>query len=300
MRLRSVTFLGLLASVFIFASPASSDSAPGCGSTLTGNVVLEADIGPCAGTGLIVAAGGVTIDLRGHTVSGLGAGAGISIGTGGAPQGGVRVKNGTLEGFGSGVTVADGEACAPQPGVITVENVEIRFNGTGISVFTSQCDAEVVLIRNKVARNTGDGIFVGGADPTRIVDNEVVGNGGVGINAFFDSVRTVADNFVSANGSDGIRLNDTVSSVTNNVMLRNGGLGLSIRESASSLIAHYVVSENVADGNALGGMSAAAFPDPPGPPAGSGNAAKHNGGQQCVLIVCAKNRGLALHASRRP
>jgi len=84
-----------------------------------------------------------------------------------------------------------------------------------------------------------------------------------------------------------------VSSVTNNVMLKNGGLGLSIRETVPGYIPHYVVSDNVADGNAMGGMSASAIPDPPGRPAGTGNAAKNNGNFQCVLIVCAKNRGQA-------
>ena len=66
-----------------------------------------------------------------------------------------------------------------------------------------------------------------------------------------------------------------------------------IRETVPSFIPNYQVSDNVANKNDGGGMTASSFPEPPGPPAGDGNSAKKNGNFQCVLIVCAKNRGHA-------
>src|SRR5262245_22038187 len=50
--------------------PASA-APPGCGSVVTGTVVLQADITGCAGDGLVVGGPNTTIDLNGFTIAGL-------------------------------------------------------------------------------------------------------------------------------------------------------------------------------------------------------------------------------------
>jgi len=47
-----------------------------CGDTITVSTTLTADIGPCAQDGLIIGADGITLDLNGHRISGLGVPAG--------------------------------------------------------------------------------------------------------------------------------------------------------------------------------------------------------------------------------
>ena len=298
MRHRSVLFLCLLGCVAVFAAPAQSDTILGCGSVVTESLVLQNDIGPCAADGLIVQGGTATIDLNGHTISGsAGSGFGVRIAASETlPIADVRLSNGTIEGFGGGVSiVAAGSQACSSSSVITVDQLVVRANGSGISAFVT-CGAAVNVTRNLVEENAGDGIWGGvgnSGGAIHILDNRVVGNTGTGIKGIFDSVRRVEGNFVARNGKDGIYLEDTVASVKSNVMSRNGGVGLVIRETSPSFIPLYVVANNVADGNAAGGMIASSFPDPPGPPAGSGNSAKQNGVFQCTLIKCAANAGQA-------
>jgi hypothetical protein len=82
------------------ASPASAATLS-CGDTISTSVALTHNLS-CAGSGLVVGADGITIDLRGHKLSGSGAGIGID-GAGSAPQG-VTVKNGTIRGFDTAIS----------------------------------------------------------------------------------------------------------------------------------------------------------------------------------------------------
>jgi len=297
MRIGTVGLVCLLVCVALLAGPAHSEPLVGCGAVMTEDVVLQEDIGPCAGDGLVIHGGSVSVDLNGHQIVGsVGSGVGVRIaGSQETPVGDVRVSNGYVRGFGVGVTVAAaGRGCLPAAS-IAIDGITVRESGAGISVFVT-CVNAVNLTGNAIEGNSGDGISAGAANrigPIHILDNRVVGNGGTGIRGFFDSVRRVDGNFVAHNAGDGIYLEDTVSSVRGNRILRNGGVGLTIRETVPSFIPHYDVADNVADGNAGGGMIATSFPDPPGPPVGEGNSAKHNGEFQCVLIACAPNQGLA-------
>jgi hypothetical protein len=291
---RFVAFLAV-ASALGFVASAQSDDGPTCGSSVVGSIVLTHDIGPCPGSGLLIETGDVTIDLNGHTIAGSGPGTGVQIDLDVAIHE-VVVKNGSVEGFETGVSIGVGKnAClAPPATPIRVERVTARSNDRGVTVFGFPgCPVPITIERSRLVNNSSDGIRAALVDPIHILGNHIAGNGGTGISAVFDSVRRIDGNFVAHNGSDGIRIDDTVSSVSNNVMLKNGGQGLRILETVPSFIPHYVVSNNVADGNIAGGMSARSIPDPPGPPLGEGNAAKHNGQFDCILIACAKNRGEA-------
>jgi hypothetical protein len=151
----------------------------------------------------------------------------------------------------------------------------------------------VTVRRSAVTDNQRDGISVAVIGPVHVVDNVVRRNGGNGIRGAFDSLRTVDHNVVSRNAGFGILVEDSVSTITNNVMRRNGGTGLSISETVPEFIPRYVVSDNLATWNGNGGMSASSSPDPPGPPAGEGNAARNNAVFQCRVIVCSRFRGFA-------
>ena len=50
-------------------SPAAAAPPIGCGSVVTKNVVLQADLTDCTGDGLVVGAPGIRIDLNGHRIT---------------------------------------------------------------------------------------------------------------------------------------------------------------------------------------------------------------------------------------
>lgn len=74
-----------------------------CGATVVENAKLTADIGPCPSSGLKLMSG-VTLDCRGHRISGTTSRDGITATT----VVDVRVRNCLIEGFRSGVRVVGG------------------------------------------------------------------------------------------------------------------------------------------------------------------------------------------------
>jgi hypothetical protein len=263
-----------------------------CGDLVTASVVLDRDLS-CAETGLVVASSDVVVDLDGHTIAGSGVGAGVLV-SGGAAR--IEVRDGSVRGFASGVVIEGGGTDADassQTHDIGIHDLGVSANaGDGIVVGVDFVHT-VALDRNRIRGNGGTGISVGPfTAPVTVTGNRIVGNGEDGLLSSVDAVRVVHDNLVARNSDDGVEIGDSVAQVTGNKMMRNGRHGLSIFDSIAFFIPLYVVADNVADRNGIGGMIAAAdLPTPP--PAGTGNAAKHNGVFDCVLIVCARNRGLA-------
>jgi hypothetical protein len=83
---------------------ASTAQITACGQTLTTNAVLAQDLS-CAGTGIIVGASGITIDLKGHVLKGS-----HSLGPNGIDDSGhdVTIKNGVIRNFDDGVYIPSG------------------------------------------------------------------------------------------------------------------------------------------------------------------------------------------------
>ena len=84
-------------------SPTNTARIP-CGSTITSSVTLTQDM-RCDGNALIIGADDVTLDLGGHTLSGSGSGAGITLSGAGKPLDGAVVENGTVSGFSDGLLI---------------------------------------------------------------------------------------------------------------------------------------------------------------------------------------------------
>ncbi|MGH9153577.1 MAG: right-handed parallel beta-helix repeat-containing protein [Acidimicrobiales bacterium] len=109
--------LALLAAGTVLVDPAGA-AALDCGDVITQDTTLTANVGPCPGTGLVVAADGVTLDLGGHTVMGdaEARSANDDLGPTGRDRAGivlrrvrdVVVTNGTVTGFDGGVAIVGG------------------------------------------------------------------------------------------------------------------------------------------------------------------------------------------------
>ena len=138
-------------------------AALACGTLITHTTVLRADVGPCSGNGLVVAADHVVLDLNGHTVTGSHATATPSE----TEQVGVllehvhasRVINGTVRYFDAGVAVNGGSDNSVER-IRATDNVNVN-NLTNV---TTTC-------------NYGDGITVTDSNDNRIAGNVAANNG---------------------------------------------------------------------------------------------------------------------------
>src|SRR4051812_48505646 len=99
MRIGRAQVLVLVAGGCLVGPGTAAAGAPAvrCGATITRSTTLTADLPDCPGTGLVIGADGITLDLGGHTISGTNAGGGEGIANDG--HGGVQIRNGTISGF---------------------------------------------------------------------------------------------------------------------------------------------------------------------------------------------------------
>jgi parallel beta-helix repeat protein len=147
------------------------DAQAACGDTVIGTLTLEADL-DCTGSGLIVGADGVTIDLNGFTIEGDNGEGDVGIDNGGGFDD-LKIEDGTVSGFGEGVSIG-GDA----------ENTKI----TGVTAFGCSGDGFDLndsrdgTIKDCVANgNTNNGFSVGtGATGNKIEKTVALSNGGIG------------------------------------------------------------------------------------------------------------------------
>ncbi len=239
----SMSLAGLL---LLFAAPLVGTAAAthvSCGDTVTTNITLDADVGPCAGNGLIVGADNITIDLNGHRLFGtdgvVDEGGGIIIDR----HSGVTVKNGTIERFDAGVAI-DGVFGVASGNTVTGITAQHNFPttltagdyGDGIAIFGPGADNNTVS--NSTIRNNGpySGISVfGGSSADKVTGTVITGNtivdnnsrssqtGGLRLeNWTWDAI--VSDNVISGSALEGIALfADTQNvDVLNNAVSGNG------------------------------------------------------------------------------
>lgn len=205
------------------APVAHAADALGCGQTVTTNVVLAADIGPCLGDGLVVAASGVTVDLNGHTVRGGGRGNSAAtpdqVGIRLTDVSNVTVTNGTVRDFYTGVLVKGGSANTITRLTVTDNNAGTgaTLNGNGIYLDASN-DNQVTY--NTVTRN-GPYAGIGAA-------NDATGNH-IAYNLVTDNnLVTTGGAFAPYQQDDGISFGPGASFnlVDHNAVYRNGEFGI--------------------------------------------------------------------------
>lgn len=177
----------LLLGATFSAIPAEAETL-GCGSVITRNTTLTADIGPCSNGGLVVRADGIIVDLAGFAIRGRPNRAGDGVGVRVRNRTGVTVKNGRITDFVAGVVLEGGSGHV-------VKNLLVKDNiGQGLGDF-------------------GDGIALASSSGNTIRDNDVIHNGpfdGIGLfgpssnNLIVNNV--VGENNVPFTGEDGIRI----------------------------------------------------------------------------------------------
>lgn len=160
MSVRPAVVLVAVTCAVLLASPAVASAAPPrvtCGTTLTVSTVLRHDLS-CIGDGLRLAPG-VTLDLRGHTLRGAGAGVGVLVEREGAQQ----VRNGTLTGWATAIGSAEVPFDEyPEVGPLTVDKVRFRGNRTGVDASGESGSGRftklTTITRSEFTGSTGAGV----------------------------------------------------------------------------------------------------------------------------------------------
>ena len=184
--------------------PASHPSSDLCGAAIIENLKLDYDLA-CRGNGLIVGADGIRIDLNGHTISGSGTGAGITV-TGRTD---VTISGGIISNFAAGVLTNT------STGIVIKWN-QFAANVDGVDL---QAGSGGNTIRQNDFRNSlGRGIMIRGESTDHVITHNTFAGNRVGILVFAGVDNTVKDNLVSSSTLAGIRIN---TFATGNLILRN-------------------------------------------------------------------------------
>jgi hypothetical protein len=188
--------------------------------TLVGNLRV-----PAGQDGFVVVQHDVTLDLNGYTIRGNAQEAPAISGVGAEDVDGLRVVNGTITGFREFGIYSFSTDLDTDGGAITVDNMRILSNGTGIY------SAEGRIQNSTIANNATYGIFC----PVCIIEaNVITGNTFYGITAAGKAL--VLGNVIAGNGDVGL----VVSSVFragygNNVLHGNNSGGAQVGAGASPL-----------------------------------------------------------------
>jgi parallel beta-helix repeat protein len=264
---------------FGFTGLVASSSANGgvyCGAYITQNVTLQHDIYGCVDGGITIAKSGVTVDLNGHTINGLGEGDGIAA----SGVSGVTVKNGSVVNFEAGLRLtgvtnshvldtrfsmnSDASAWVEASTGNKFKRLTMTDNGDGgfrlvashrnriagntvsgasdSGIMMEELSSHNRLVRNEI-KLAGEGIKVEGGSHNRVFRNTTSWNGGAGIEVAEDSHQTrINENQAHHNGGDGIFVEGVGTQLNRNHAGCNGGMGIK----SPVLVAS---SENWAGGN---------------------------------------------------
>jgi parallel beta-helix repeat protein len=280
---------------------------------ITQDTTLDSDLVDCPGSGVLVAADGVTLDLAGHLIDGTdGPRPPFGVATFGRVSG-VTITGGRIHGFHYGVLSASGpsvvsdlELSGNHEGIVlagarepTVERVLAHGNdGSALnmpgarnavvrdnvmsdnSAGISGANATGALIEQNVfERNAFHGVRLAGLADSVVDDNRIEASGIFGLR--FEEVsngNVMRGNRVSGSGMDGISLADDSGEnrLERNRSIRNGADGFDLPGAGTLLV------RNRADRNAGLGFDA-----PLGVTLDMHNIAHRNGDpRQCVGVRC--------------
>ncbi len=230
------------------------------------NYILNSDIN-FGGTGFIIVADDITLDLNGHTINGPGPLPSSSLGVQISSHKGVTVKNGTITGFGCGVLL-DGSNNN------TVRNINCARTNIGVLVRDSTLNS---LVDNVITDSTNSGIILMDNSDNNLVINCSSRNnvsGGIWVNNGSDgnvidgctlTGNSFAGVFFGGGASQaGLSAPSNNNTVRNSNVSNNQNSGVFVINSDSNRIA-----DNKVEKNAKGGIFVTGSPPNPRYPAPS-------------------------------
>lgn len=243
-RIAPVLAAGITAAGALATPALSAPASPRCGSVITDDTTLTADIGPCASGGLVIGRDKVVLDLAGHSISGQANRTGDGVGVLVSGRSGVVVRNGLVRDFDAGVAIVDSSGA-------TVDNI-LAMDNRG----TTQ------------GGDFGDGIAISGSSGNSIIDSDVIGNGpysgislvGVSTSNLIEN-NVVSGNDVPLTGEDGIRIEGpgaANNAVRGNTVSANtlDGIAVFSNQVTGPLNSGNTIEENTVTANGFGFLAA--------------------------------------------
>jgi nitrous oxidase accessory protein NosD len=264
-----------IASVFIGtavvlapAAPAAAAAAPvACGAVLSADTTLHADL-TCTGTGLVIGADAITLNLGGHTLTGTGTGAGIDLTT----RNNIAVKNGTVTGFAQDVKINDGSTFVTLTKVALPGVGGLRINSSTDVTFTHGSVRSVLAVdagRTTVTRSRVDGSGLNFVSTVGVVlSHDTVTDAPVNLSEVADAVIT--DNALTR--SD-ILIGITDKSTVQHNRISGATSGVFIADTSD----HINILDNMFEGNQVGTRVRTRQTDELAGTVISGNTFRHNG-----------------------
>ena len=152
---RTLTAIAAFTGLILSAGSPARASAVSCGDTLTAHTQLDSDL-VCSGTALIIGADGITVDLKGHSLTGNGTGIGID-NTAGYDY--VTIKNGVIEGFGYGVFLTNASYNELKHLTVRQSVNSTGVEGAGILLWLANDHNKIS--HNKIYDNERHGLYLG-------------------------------------------------------------------------------------------------------------------------------------------
>ena len=180
-----------------------------CGTTLMTDLRLESDLA-CPGDAIFVGADDISIDLNGHTISGTGAGVGITV----RSRQGVTIRGGLVRGFVTGIFVNSSSDVVISHTALTQTREAIFLAGSSGNVIKNNIAWENQL-RGIMIRPTGSGAL---STDNFVVENVLADNPS-GILLFGQPGNTFTANRIS--GSSVAAIDLTGGGASGNVMRGN-------------------------------------------------------------------------------
>jgi parallel beta-helix repeat protein len=269
----SICLLGVLAAAWLAVlAPGADADQVACGQVITTDTTITNSVSGCSGDGLVIGAGGVTVDLNGNTVEGVGLGVGVN--TNGHDD--VTIRNGAVHNFDYGVVLSPGTVRNTVTGLNLAKNewaaiqldnassnhvgqnhfaesdVGLRVtNGSSDNVINGNVagagagDSFVVelgsdrnwLEGNVVQTTSGHAVRVEGSSNTMVLANELAGSSDASVTMAAAPGSVVQANTIGTGGDAGVVLSGATASVVRfNAFGQSGDAGVILDSMGNSLV----------------------------------------------------------------
>ena len=193
-----------------------------CGETIRQNMTLKSDLN-CSGHGIVIAEGGIVLDLGGHTIKGPGRGGWVwpgralsSVGIRVRGKKNVTIRNGRITNFATAILLENSQG-------VTVQGITTVSNHFGIYLYRGSGN----LINAANISNNVYGLHLQDSRENHITGSLIFGShhgspGGYGINLYGANKNTISENRIELNQSQGIWLIDSRgNTIYRNNFIRN-------------------------------------------------------------------------------
>jgi parallel beta-helix repeat protein len=245
-------------------APPPTPAAIACGEIVMQSTLVTNDLLDCPGAGIIVGAPGITIDLDGHVIDGVGLEPGIlnpghdavtitdghvrefdygvmlNPGTAGNVVADVRVEVNQE----AGIALADADQGGS--GNVIREN-EIVSNGYGVALFSGTGFARVH--DNHFGANEDDSVRMEHASGNVVERNEIATGGGAGVSMEGGGANAVLANTFDTNHGEGVIVGEELipsngNRVEGNEISKGGGAGIVVNDSVGTQVLNNEISQS--------------------------------------------------------